>query len=172
VTLADVNACDRRGFVDRIGWVFEHSPWVAERAWRMKPFATLNELHSAMTAQVAEASPDEQVALLCAHPDLGARAGLQILQTMSGASAREQAGAGLDSLTPTEFDQLHRLNAAYRDKFGFPFVYAVKGSTKHDILNALETRLSAGHQEELAEALRQVCRIARGRLEETIKERQ
>jgi 2-oxo-4-hydroxy-4-carboxy-5-ureidoimidazoline decarboxylase len=88
---------------------------------------------------------------------------------MSNASAREQAGAGLDSLTPEELTRLQRFNAAYREKFGFPFLYAVKGSTKHDILKALEARISAGHEEELAEALRQIVRIARFRLEALIQ---
>ena len=162
MTLSDVNTFGERMFVERVGWVFEHSPWVAERAWARMPFASLDELHAAMTAEVAVAGPDEQLALLRAHPDLGTRA------KMSEASTAEQAGAGLDRLTPEEFERLHRLNAAYRDKFGFPFLYAVKGSTKHDILRALETRLPSSHEQELAEALRQVGRIARFRLEELI----
>jgi 2-oxo-4-hydroxy-4-carboxy-5-ureidoimidazoline decarboxylase len=162
VTLADVNACDRVPFVEKVGWVFEHSPWVAERAWSKKPFRSLDALHAAMTSVVEAAGPDEQLALLRAHPDLGARA------RMSEASTSEQAGIGLDNLTPAEFERLRRLNTAYRDQFGFPFLYAVKGSTKHDILRALEARLQASREQELAEALRQVARIARFRLEELI----
>ncbi len=92
-------------------------------------------LHRAMVDQVEHASlPEEQLALLRAHPDLGTRA------RVSEASSAEQAGAGLDQLTPAEFERLRRLNEAYRDKFGFPFLFAVKGSTKHDILDALERR--------------------------------
>ena len=87
---------------------------------------------------------------------------------MSDASTNEQASAGLDSLTSEECERLRRLNAAYRDTFGFPFLYAVKGSTKHDILKALEARLPSSREQELAEALRQVARIARFRLEELI----
>jgi 2-oxo-4-hydroxy-4-carboxy-5-ureidoimidazoline decarboxylase len=119
-----------------------------------------------MAAEVEKASPPEQLALLRAHPDLGTSA------NMTDASASEQAGAGLDRLTRREFERLAALNAAYREKFGFPFVHAVRGSSKsgarrkHDILNALETRLLSAREHELAEALRQVCRIARFRLEE------
>ena len=113
---------DRAAFVNAFGWIFEHSPWVAERAFDARPFASLDALHAALTDQVERATFTERLALLQAHPDLGARARL------SQASAKEQAGAGLDSLTPAEFEQLHRLNAAYRTRFGFPFLLAVKGS--------------------------------------------
>ncbi len=167
MTLAQLNARDREGFVEAVGWVFEHSPWVAERAWARRPFATLDELHAALTAEVAGVGADEQLALVRAHPDLGARAGPQKL---SGASTAEQAAAGLDSLMPGEFEHLRLLNMAYRKKFGFPFLYAVKGSTKHDILKALEVRLASSRENELSEALRQVYRIARFRLDELIEE--
>lgn len=164
MTLTELNAKDRSGFVDAVGWVFENSPWVAERAWERRPFATLDALHDAMTSSVAAATPEEQLALLRAHPDLGA------LQQMSQASEREQAGAGLDALTGDELERLRALNAAYREKFAFPFVYAVKGSTKHDILNALERRLPSPRDVERQEALRQVYRIARFRLEEMVRQ--
>jgi 2-oxo-4-hydroxy-4-carboxy-5-ureidoimidazoline decarboxylase len=163
VTLSELSACDRNSFVGAVGWVFEHSPWVAERAWTRRPFATLDELHAAMMAEVAGASTDEQLALVRAHPDLGARAGPQKL---SGASTAEQAAAGLDSLMAGELAHLRLLNTAYRKKFGFPFLYAVKGCTKHDILNALEVRLGSSRENELSEALRQVYRIARFRLDD------
>ncbi|MCM3880805.1 MAG: 2-oxo-4-hydroxy-4-carboxy-5-ureidoimidazoline decarboxylase [Vicinamibacterales bacterium] len=162
MTLAEVNALDRAGFVKEVGWVFEHSPWVAERAWPRRPFRSVDDLHAALAAEVDAASPDEQLLLLRAHPDLGARA------KMSDASASEQSGAGLDSLTHEEFERLRRLNAVYHETFAFPFLYAVKGGTKHDILKSLEGRLSSSRDEELAEALRQVSRIARFRLQELI----
>jgi 2-oxo-4-hydroxy-4-carboxy-5-ureidoimidazoline decarboxylase len=162
VTLADLNACDRGRFVEAIGWVFEHSPWVAERAWERRPFASVDELHEAMTLEAARAPLREQLALVRAHPDLGTRA------RMSGSSAAEQAGAGLDRMSPAEFEQLQRQNAAYRQKFGFPFLFAVKGSTTRQILSALEERLAATPDAELVEALRQVSRIARFRLAEAI----
>ena len=153
---------DRESFVAALGWVFEHSPWVAERVWPRRPFASVAAVHRAMAEQVMGALPDEQAALIRAHPDLGSRA------RMSSASSGEQAGAGLDHLTLEEYEQLHRLNSAYREKFGFPFIYAVKGSTRQDILAALEQRLSNDPADEHAMALSQIYRIALIRLEETL----
>ena len=152
---------DRERFVEKFGWVFEGSPWVAERAWSHRPFASTEALHAAMVEEVERASRDEQLALLRAHADLGARA------HRSAASAAEQSGAGLDRLTAEEFDRLQRSNATYRSKFGFPFLYAVNGSTKHDILAALDRRIQATPEEEFREALRQVYRIARFRCSDT-----
>ena len=163
MTLTELNSLDRAAFVEAIGWVFEHSPWVAEQVARAKPFPSVEVLHETMVNHVEAAPPDRQLALLRAHPDLGARA------RISAASTAEQAGAGLDRLTPVEFERLQHLNSAYRDKFGFPFLFAVKGSTKYDILQALERRLGAAAEEERREALRQVYRIAEFRLRDTIK---
>ena len=162
MTIAELNAMDRAAFVEAVGWVFEHSPWVAERVWTKRPFPSLQTLHGAMASEVGNASQHEQLALLRAHPDLGARA------AMSDASVEEQTGAGLDELTAAELDRLRALNAVYRDKFGFPFVYAVKGSSKRDILDALERRLPGTRDAEQREALLQVYRIAKFRLEEVI----
>jgi 2-oxo-4-hydroxy-4-carboxy-5-ureidoimidazoline decarboxylase len=162
MTVGELNVLDRAGFVETIGWVFEDSPWVAERAFDARPFAGLDALHTAMMEQVETATFAERLALLQAHPDLGTRARL------STASTEEQAGAGLDSLTPGEFERLHRLNAAYRSRFGFPFLLAVKGSTKHDILRALQARIESTPEDEYREALRQVYRIARFRLEDLV----
>jgi OHCU decarboxylase len=162
VTVAELNACSQPRFVETLGWIFEDSPWVAERAWSSRPFAAVDDLHTAMTTVMAQATMDERLALLRAHPDLGTRA------RMSDASVGEQKGAGLDRLTREEFDRLQRLNRAYREKFGFPFLFAVKGSTKHDILAALERRLAAAPEEELDEALRQVGRIALFRLRDLL----
>jgi len=162
MTIAQLNSLDLPAFLAAVGWVFEHSPWVAERAWPQRPFATLQALHKAMVDAVARASPVEQLALIRAHPDLGARA------RMSAVSEGEQAGAGLDRLSAAEFDRLTRLNAAYREKFGFPFIFAVKGAPKHDILAALEARLAAGPESERPAALGQIYRIAQFRLESVI----
>jgi OHCU decarboxylase len=163
MTIGQLNLLDRSAFVESVGWIFEHSPWVAERAFDARPFASLDALHAAMTEQVENATFAERLALLKAHPDLGARARLSL------ASTGEQAGAGLDSLTPGEFEQLTRLNAAYHNRFGYPFLLAVKGSTKHDVLRALQARIEASPEQEYREALRQVYRIARFRLEDLIK---
>jgi 2-oxo-4-hydroxy-4-carboxy-5-ureidoimidazoline decarboxylase len=163
VTIDELNALEREPFVAAVGWVFEHSPWVAERAWPRRPFTSLDTLHAQMVETVGEASGDEQLALLRAHPDLGARI------RMSEASTDEQTGAGLDSLPPPQFEALQRLNRAYRERFGFPFLLAVKGSTPAGILAALEQRLQHDADMEFAEALMQVGRIARFRLETIIE---
>ena len=159
MTFDELNSKDRSGFVGAIGWVFEGSPWVAERAWDKRPFATLDALHDALSSVVASAELSEQVWLLRAHPELGARA------SMSGTSSREQTSAGLDALTRGDLERLQSLNAAYREKFGFPFLLAVTGCTAQDVLNAIERRLTSPRDEEHREALRQVYRIARFRLE-------
>jgi 2-oxo-4-hydroxy-4-carboxy-5-ureidoimidazoline decarboxylase len=117
----------------------------------------------ALVNEVETARPEEQLALLRAHPDLGVRT------HMSEASEGEQAQAGLGSLTPHEFEQLQRLNSSYRDKFGFPFLLAVKGSTKYDVLEALERRIEASVDEEYQTALQQVYRIADFRLRECVR---
>ena len=162
MTIRQLNALGRSGFVDALGGTFEESPWVAERAFELRPFDGLEAIHSAMAGVVARATREEQIALLRAHPDLGSRA------RMSDASAGEQAGAGLDRLSPVEFTELQRLNGAYRERFGFPFILAVKGSSARQILDALRTRIAHGVDEEFAEALGQVGRIAWFRLEKTL----
>ena len=158
MTLAEINSLSPQQFTAALGWVFEHSPWVAERAASARPFATSDQLRAAMISEIARASRAEQLALLRAHPDLGTRAQL------SEASGAEQAGAGLSRLTRDEFDRFNALNEAYKAKFGFPFLFAVKGSDKHQILAALEQRLQSSREEEYAEALQQVYRIGAFRL--------
>jgi 2-oxo-4-hydroxy-4-carboxy-5-ureidoimidazoline decarboxylase len=162
VTISQLNALTLNDFVEHVGWVFELSTWVARRSYKHRPFTSLDDLHSRMTGEVAVASTPEKMALLRAHPDLGTRA------RISDSSAKEQAGAGLDQLTPVEFARLHQLNETYKQKFGFPFLFAVKGSTKLRVMQALETRLQSTPDEEFQEALRQVYRIARFRLEDII----
>lgn len=162
MTLDQINACERDAFTSALGWIFEHSPWVAERAWMRRPFASKEDLHGEMVAAMKAARRDEQLALLCAHPDLGSRA------RMSDASVEEQAGAGLDCLTGDQYHQLTTLNATYRERFGFPFLLAVKGSTARDILDALARRVGNEPDAEWQEALAQVARIAAFRLDTVI----
>jgi len=162
MTIDELNSLDREKFVAAIGFVFEDSPWVAERAFAAKPFRDIEALHAAMVAEVEKAKPEQQLALLRAHPDLGTRA------RISSASEAEQAGAGLNALTTEEFERLQRLNSLYRARFGFPFLFAVKGSTKYDVLQALEQRVGALPEAEYREALRQVYRIAEFRLRDAL----
>jgi 2-oxo-4-hydroxy-4-carboxy-5-ureidoimidazoline decarboxylase len=159
MTVDDLNAMSRESFVETLGGVFEQSPWVAERAWVRRPFANVEALHAAMVAEAGDATSEEQTALLRAHPDLGAR-------VTSGVSTREQAAAGLGALTGADAERLAALNAAYRDKFGFPFLLAVRGKTPGQILASLERRLVSPRDSERQEALRQVFQIARFRLED------
>jgi len=162
MTLTDLNTRDRDAFAAALGWIFEDSPWVAERAWARRPFVSIEALHQAMIDVVQQASEPEQLALLRAHPDLGTRA------RISDASTGEQQGAGLDRLGTEEYASLQRLNDEYRRRFGFPFLFAVKGSTKEDVLTALEARVGRSRDEEVIEALRQVYRIAGFRLEDVL----
>jgi len=162
MTMAEINALDSPGFVEKIGWVFEDSPWVAGRALLSRPFGSLDDLCEKLNAQLLNATRAEQLTLLRAHPDLGTRA------RVSPGSAKEQSGAGLGRLTQKEYDQLLSMNNAWKKKFGFPFLYAVKGSDKFAIMEAMRRRLDSSLDEEFHEALQQVFRIARFRLEEIV----
>jgi 2-oxo-4-hydroxy-4-carboxy-5-ureidoimidazoline decarboxylase len=152
MNIDEINTLPHAAFVDALGWIFERSPWVAERAWWRRPFKSLEALHTAMMDEVERATLEEQLELLRAHPDLGGRAGL------STASASEQAAAGLDGQAPDP--QMRQLNAQYRERFGHPFLFAVKGASRSEIVQALQERLNASPEEEFREALRQVRRIA------------
>jgi 2-oxo-4-hydroxy-4-carboxy-5-ureidoimidazoline decarboxylase len=162
MTLPEANALSRQVFVARFGDVAEHSAWVAERAEPHRPFPTRLAMVEAFQREVGVACEAEQLALLRAHPDLAGRAAL------APDSAREQAGAGLDSLTAEELAQFHELNARYVARFGFPFILAVKGAGKAAILAAFEQRIGGGVHEERMTALAQVMRIIRFRIEERV----
>src|SRR5262249_17839253 len=154
---------DQARFLALAGPVFEHSPWIAERAWAARPFDGIDGLHRAMMQVVRDASTDEQLALLRAHPDLAgkaARAG-----TMTAEPTQEQAGAGLDRMSEAQYAGFDRLNTAYRDKFGFPFIIAVRRHTRESILAAYEERLVNDRATEMQAALIEVGLITRIRLE-------
>jgi 2-oxo-4-hydroxy-4-carboxy-5-ureidoimidazoline decarboxylase len=163
LSLSALNGLDRGAFTQALGRVFEQSPWVAERAWGRRPFATVAELHAAMAATVEAATPAEQLALLGAHPDLAGRAARA--GAMSADSVAEQAAAGLSRLTDEEYERFHRLNTAYRERFGFPFIIAVRRHDVAGILAAFESRRGHTRGEEIRIALAEVADIARLRLE-------
>jgi 2-oxo-4-hydroxy-4-carboxy-5-ureidoimidazoline decarboxylase len=142
--------------------LFEHSPWVEARA-DARPSS--GDRHADLMAVLYAATPAEQLALIRAHPELGGKAAVD--GTLTEASAAEQASAGLDRLTPQEFDRLHALNAAYRERFGFPFIICVRLTDKAGILAAMERRLGNDRDAEIAEALAQIGEIVRLRLETT-----
>jgi 2-oxo-4-hydroxy-4-carboxy-5-ureidoimidazoline decarboxylase len=162
MTLAEANALPKAAFVAAFGGVFEHSPWVAERVAAWRPFASVAAMHAAMCAEVAAAGEDAQLALLRAHPELAGKAA--IAGALTADSAREQDGAGLRQCTVAQLEALQRMNAQYRERFGFPFIVAVRGLDREAILARLNARLDHDRDTEFAEALRQVERIAGLRL--------
>jgi 2-oxo-4-hydroxy-4-carboxy-5-ureidoimidazoline decarboxylase len=167
LTLPAVNALDAAGFVARFGDVAENSPWVAERAAVMRPFADHEAMIAAFAAAVDAAGEAAQIGLLNAHPDLAGRAA--IAGAIADDSKREQAGAGLDRLTAAEHARFLDLNDRYKARFGHPFILAVKGATKHDILASFEARIGNMADVERATALTQVKRIFRFRLEDRVQ---
>ncbi|MEH7877977.1 2-oxo-4-hydroxy-4-carboxy-5-ureidoimidazoline decarboxylase [Rhizobium laguerreae] len=155
----------REDFVSRFGGVFEHSPFIAERAYdagHVTEPLTAAGVHASLTAVFRAASPQERLGVLSAHPDLAGR--LAISGELTEDSRKEQSAAGLDRLSPAEHARFTELNSAYVEKFGFPFIIAVKGLGKDDILSAFETRIGNGRDEEFATATAQVERIALLRL--------
>ena len=155
----------REGFIQRYGAIYEERPWVAEAVWPgAGALRSAPALANAMAAVVDSASREQKLALIRAHPQLAGRA------RMADASVREQSGAGLDQCSPQEFADFQRLNAAYNDRFGFPFIVAVKGMSRRDILQAFEARLANDPDVEFAEALRQIHRIAAFRLAELFED--
>ena len=153
-------------FVHRYGSIFEHSPWIAERAWEDE-LGPVNDtaigLHFALHTQFRMATPDERLSVLRAHPDLAGK--LAAAQRLTEASSAEQASVGLDALTDSEREKFTALNTAYVEKFGFPFIIAVRDNTKASILEAFETRIENTAEAELAAAATQVERIAYLRLQ-------
>src|ERR1700688_4657620 len=126
-TLAALNACPRDAFVDALGMVFEHAPWVAEAAFSRRPFVTVAALHEAMVEALRQGGQDRQMALIRAHPELGSKFARADL---TAASQAEQGGLGLDRLSEQEFTRFTQLNAAYRERFGFPFIICVRRHTR------------------------------------------
>eukprot|EP00119_Amphimedon_queenslandica_P006341 XP_011407112.1 PREDICTED: 2-oxo-4-hydroxy-4-carboxy-5-ureidoimidazoline decarboxylase-like [Amphimedon queenslandica] len=161
-----VNALDEEAFVSRFSDVAEDSPWVAKAAFAARPFADRDALVEAFTAALRDAEPASQLELLCAHPDLAGKAALA--GSLAQASAEEQAQAGLDRLSREEFARFHDLNDRYRRRFGFPFIFAVKGATKQAVIAAFEDRIDNEIEVERATALAQVGRIFRFRIEDRV----
>lgn len=168
LSLAEVNAMPGEAFVATFGGIAEHSDWVAAVAERRRPFADREAMVAAFEQAVQFADGELQLEILNAHPDLAGRAA--IAGQIGAASRSEQASAGLDALTAEQFARFTTLNTRYRDRFGFPFILAVRGATKHDILAAFEARIDNDRDTEFATAIEQVCRIIRFRLEDRVGE--
>lgn len=166
LTLAAVNRMDQDAFVASFGDIAEHSPWVAIVAERARPYLDRTAMVTAFVEAVGAADRAAQLALLREHPDLAGRAA--IAGELALESRNEQAGAGLDRMSAAEYERFSRLNGAYRDRHGIPFILAVKGATKDQILDAFEARLDNPADTEFATALTQVQRIIRFRLEDRV----
>ncbi len=151
-------------FVTRFGGIYEHSIWVAERAeTHLREETAAGDIARVMADCVDNASVEKQLELIRAHPDLAGKA--QLAGKLTADSTTEQASAGLDQCTPAEFEQLRSLNDRYREKFGFPFVMAVRNSSRRQILDAFERRLQSEYDDEFEAALVEIHKIARLRLE-------
>ena len=155
---------DRETFVQRYGALFEHSPWVAEDAWASGPFDDREALARGLEHAMYAAPRDRQLALIRAHPDLAGRAAVE--GSLTASSRREQAAAGLDRLTPQEYETFTRTNSAYRERFGFPFVVCAREHTKDSILRTAAERLDHDPEQEIDIALGEIAKIARLRLED------
>lgn len=171
ITLDFLNTCDAADFVRTLGGIYEHSPWIPERAATQRPFHGLDALKQALIAVVSTASEDEQLGLIRAHPELAGKAA--IAGALTKESTGEQAKAGLNHCSAEEFAVLQKLNAGYNAKFGFPFILAVKGPdgkglSRQQIIATFTRRLANTRTDEIAEDLRQIHRIAELRLNDLL----
>ncbi|MGH8727417.1 MAG: 2-oxo-4-hydroxy-4-carboxy-5-ureidoimidazoline decarboxylase [Burkholderiales bacterium] len=162
LALKAVNQMDRAAFVQALGHTFEHSPWIAERAWDARPFESIAELHQAMAKVVKSAPRDKQLALLNAHPDLAGKEAQT--GTMTDDSVVEQKSAGLNALTKEEMARITRLNSEYKAKHGFPFIACVRHYSKEGIFYEFERRVGNDSETELRTDLEQIFAITKLRL--------
>ena len=163
VSLKQLTIIPETEFVSSLGAIFEHSPWVAAAVASQRPFSSLERLHGAMVSVVQNSSLETQLELIRAHPDLGAKL------KMSEQSISEQSGLGLDRLNPDEFERFSSLNSAYRQKFYFPFIIAVRNHSKQSVLAQFNTRLENSLELEIRAALEQIAMIAKFRLNDLIQ---
>ncbi|MGM7724662.1 2-oxo-4-hydroxy-4-carboxy-5-ureidoimidazoline decarboxylase [Metabacillus sp. Hm71] len=161
-TIDTLNNTSYAQFIEIIGGIFEHSPWIAEKAEKAKPFSSLEHLFQEMVNIVENSSANEKLTLIKAHPNLGERV------SMTTNSINEQKGAGLQDLTPDEYEKFINSNKRYMDKFGFPFILAVRGKNKQQIYEALESRINQEKDTEFQTALKEIYKIAWLRLKEKI----
>jgi 2-oxo-4-hydroxy-4-carboxy-5-ureidoimidazoline decarboxylase len=168
LTLQEINACDQESFVQALASLFEGPPWIVREAWQQRPFSDQAQLQQALTNIMYNAPIEQQVALLRAHPDLVGRAALA--GTLTPSSTREQAAAGLDSLSPEEIATFTRLNAAYQERFGFPFVICARENRKESILAGFSTRLQHSREQEITIALAEVAKICSLRLHDLVSQ--
>jgi len=166
LSLESLNNMSAAAFTDALGAIFEHSPWVAQRAAAARPFSSLSELEDAMAEVVRTALIDEKLTLIRAHPELAGKAAMR--GELTAESTREQRGAGLDQCSPEEFAQVQDLNQRYNAKFGFPFVIAVKGHDRNSILAHFTRRLENERAVEANECIEQIIKIGSFRLRDLL----
>jgi len=159
----ELNELDQSEFTSQLRPVFEHSPWIPERAAAQRPFADRDELYASLCQTVTQASADEKLALIRAHPDLVGR------QLLTPESKSEQAGAGLGHLSPDEIELFQRYNAGYRERFGFPFVICARLNKKQAMLDAFPIRLQNSREKEMETALQEIFKIAGFRLKDLVE---
>ena len=164
--LKRLNQMNAHGFVRTIGHVFEHSPWVAEQAFHLHPFHSIAELNEKLCQTVKNASDEQKLALIRAHPDLVGR----MAQSLTAESQSEQAAAGLTQLSVDERETFNAYNEAYRDQFGFPFVICARENKKDAILAAFPRRLRHTREREIDVAIDEICKIAHLRLLDSVSE--
>ena len=164
--LAEINTLARESFVARLGGIFEHSPWVAERAAGARPFADVTALHAAMAAAMHSAPHALQLTLLRAHPELAGKA--MVTNTLTADSTNEQSRSGLTNCSPGEFAQLQALNAAYNKKFGWPFILAVKHLDRSTIIRTFADRIESCAADEFEACLANIEKITRWRLDDQV----
>ena len=162
LNLRELNALNREDFTQVIGPVFEHSPWIAEQTWPLRPFENREFLHAALCKTVADADKQAQLDLIRAHPDLVSRA------VLTNESRTEQASANLDQLSREEINLFEKYNLQYQEKFGFPFIICARLNKKEAILDAFPVRLRNSPETEIETALNEVFKIAELRLKDLV----
>ena len=168
ITLQELNVLGRSEFVTLVGPIFEGSPWIAERAYSVRPFSNTDDLHRSLCQRMYDANEEEKLSLIRAHPDLAGRAARE--GALTSESTEEQAGASLDRLTQREFAAFSRMNEEYRARFGFPFVICVGEHTKASIFIQFAARLENPREREIETALAEICEIARLRLRDLVED--
>lgn len=162
LTIEQVNELSAEAFLETFAAIFEHSPWVTEQAEKGRPYRSGADMHEAMLRIVRQSPGDAELHLIRQHPDLATR------MAMGEYSVKEQQGVGLDRLSPEEYESFTTMNRRYMEKFGFPFIFAVRGKTKADIEASMAERIHNTAEQEREQAMLQIGRITRLRLEDLV----
>jgi 2-oxo-4-hydroxy-4-carboxy-5-ureidoimidazoline decarboxylase len=168
ISIAELNSFSHEKFVDYLGSIYEHSPWIVAGTWSARPFASLDDLRAKLDRTLQAASPEARLALIKAHPDLAGR--LARSGQLTQESTEEQRSAGLDRLEVDEAAEFERLNRAYLERFGFPFVICARLNDRNTILQAFRRRLLHAREEEIATALAEIHQIAGLRLAQIVQD--